>query len=288
MTGPLDLKGRTIFISGASRGIGLAIALRAARDGANIAIAAKTAVANPRLNGTIYSAVQEVERAGGKALPIVVDIRDDTSVQIAVDQAANHFGGIDICVNNASAIHVADTLATDAKRYDLMHQVNARGTYMLSRACIPYLKESENPHVLALSPPLHLRPDWLARFPAYAVSKLNMSLYMLAMAEEFRSSGIAFNGLWPRTAIATTALSMGSGDEGQIVARKPEIMAEAACAIFRRPARACTGRFLLDDEVLWEEGWTDFTGFETGAGKPLSLDLFVNPEAWAPPGVVVA
>ncbi|WP_150293251.1 SDR family oxidoreductase [Sphingobium estronivorans] len=288
MAGRVDLTGRTIFISGASRGIGLAIALRAAREGANIAIAAKTAEPGPKSRETVYDAAQAIERLGGKALPLVVDIRDGEAIEAAVGKAADHFGGIDICVNNASAIHVAGTLGTGAKQYDLMHQINGRGTYLLSRACIPYLKSAENPHVLALCPPVHLRPEWFSQFPAYTVSKLNMSLFMMAMAEEFRSAGIAFNGLWPRTAIATAALSMGNDGENPIVARRPDIVAEAACAIFRRDARACTGRFFLDDEILWEEGWTDFAGFEQRRGVPLTLDLFVSRDAWAPPGVVVA
>lgn len=282
-----DLAGRTLFITGASRGIGLAIALRAAREGANIVIAAKTAEPNPRLAGTIHSAAEAVEREGGKALALAVDIRDQAAVDEAVGKAVERFGGIDICVNNASAISLGGTLATDGKRYDLMHQINARGTYMVSRACIAHLRASANPHVLALSPPLDIRPQWFAPFPAYAVAKFNMSLYMMAMAEEFRSEGIAFNGLWPRTAIATAALSVaGAGGQG-LRARRPEIMAEAACAIFKRLAKACTGRFFLDDEVLWEEGWTDFSAFAPDAGEPLSIDLFVDAQAWAPPGVMV-
>lgn len=288
MTTQGDLAGRTVLISGGSRGIGLAIALRAAREGANIAIAAKTATPDPKLSGTIFSAAEEVERAGGRALPLVVDVRDENAVQEAVDKTVDHFGGIDVCVNNASAIHVAGTLETSAKRYDLMHQINARGTYLLSRACIPHLKSSNNPHVIALCPPLDLRPEWFGRFPAYAISKFNMSLCMMAMAEEFRSLGIAFNGLWPRTAIATAALSMGRAQGNGLVARKPDIVAEAACAIFRRPAHACTGRFFLDDEILWEEGWRDFSPFEQVPGAPLTLDLFVSREGWAPPGVTIA
>ena len=282
-----DLEGRTLFVTGGSRGIGLAIALRAAREGANIVIAAKTAEPNPKLAGTIHSAAEEVERQGGKALALAVDIRDQAAVEEAVGKAVERFGGIDICVNNASAISLGGTLETDAKRYDLMHQINARGTYMVSRACIPHLRASGNPHVLALSPPLDIRPQWFGRVPAYAVSKFNMSLYMMAMAEEFRSEAIAFNGLWPRTAIATAALSVAGADGQALRARRPDIMAEAACAIFKRPARACTGRFFLDDEVLWEKGWTDFSAFAPDAEGPLSVDLFVDREAWAPPGVAV-
>lgn len=288
MTTRADLKDCTLFISGASRGIGLAIALRAAEEGANIAIVAKTAESTAKSSGTVYSAAEEVERRGGRALPLVVDIRDDGAVEHAVDETVRHFGGIDICVNNASAIHIGGTLTTNAKRYDLVHQINARGTYLVSRACVPHLKHSPNPHVIALCPPLQLRPEWFGQFPAYAISKFNMSLCMMAMADEFRSLGIAFNGLWPRTAIATAALSMGGDQAVDLVPRRPEIVAEAACAIFKRSARTCTGRFFLDDEILWEEGWADFSRFEQKPGAPLSLDLFVDKDAWAPPGVCVA
>ena len=283
-----SLKNRTLFITGASRGIGLAIALRAAREGANIVIAAKTAEPSPKQTETIYTAAAAVERVGGKALPLVVDIRDDAAVEDAAAQATATFGKIDICVNNASAIHLGGTLETDVKRYDLMHQINGRGTYIVSRACVAHMRTSDNPHVLALCPPLQLRPEWFSRFPAYAVAKFNMSLYMMAMADEFRTQGIGFNGLWPRTAIATAALSMGGSDMPPVVARTPEIVAEAACAIFKRSARACTGKFFLDDEILWEEGWRDFSDFERIPGTPLSLDLFVDKDAWAPPGTSVA
>lgn len=283
----MDLAGKTFFITGASRGIGRAIALRAAREGANIVIAAKTESPHPRLPGTIHSVAREVEAAGGRALALVVDIRDEAMIGVAVERAVEAFGGIDICVNNASAINLGGTLVVDGRRYDLMHQINARGTYLVSRACIPYLRRADNPHVLGLCPPPQLRPEWFSRFPAYAVSKFNMSLFMTAFAAEFRSEGIAFNGLWPRAAIDTAALAMG--EEGaRLVARGPEIVAEAACAIFRRRARACTGRFFLDDEVLWEEGRTDFSEFRPKGDEPLSLDLFVDREGWAPPGVVVA
>lgn len=283
----MSLAGKTIFITGASRGIGLAIALRAAKDGANIVVAAKTAEPHPKLPGTIHTAADAITQAGGQALPLIVDVRDDHSVENAVNAAVQRFGGIDICVNNASAISLAGTLETDMKRYDLMHQINARGTFLVSQACLPHLRKASNPHVLTLCPPLDLRPQWFADFPAYAVSKFNMSLYTMAMAAEFRSEGIAFNGLWPRSAISTSAVKFaadGSGETRQ--GRAPAIMAEAACVIFNRNARSCTGGFFLDDEVLWEEGVTDFSVFNEGGGD-LSVDLFVDADAWAPPGVTV-
>ncbi|MBY8825645.1 SDR family oxidoreductase [Sphingomonas colocasiae] len=283
-----DLCGKTLFITGASRGIGLAIALRAAREGANIVIAAKSSVPRPGISGTIFTAADAIERAGGKALPIAVDIRDGDAIDAAVEKAVAHFGGVDICVNNASAINLGGTLAVNAKSHDLMHQINARGTYLVSRACLPHLLRSANPHVLALSPPPHMRPHWFGRFPAYALSKFGMSIYMMAMAEEFRAQGVAFNGLWPRTAIATAALGMGGEQSAGIVARRPEIMAEAACTIFKRDARACTGRFFLDDEVLWEAGHRDFDAYQDVPGMPLTLDLFVDRDAWTPPGVAIA
>jgi citronellol/citronellal dehydrogenase len=285
----MSLQGKTLFITGASRGIGLAIALRAARDGANIVVAAKTAEPHPKLPGTIHSAAQEIEAAGGNALPIVVDVRDEASVNAAVEATVERFGGIDICVNNASAISVTPTLETDMKRYDLMHQINARGTFLVSRACVPHLRKSENPHVLALSPPLDLRAHWFAAHPAYTVAKFNMSLYMMAMAEEFREEGIAFNGLWPRTTVATSAIKFAlSGEEGMGRSRAPEIMADAAYAIFNRPARSCTGQFFLDDEVLWADGVSDFSSYGQTADGAFDVDLFVDPQAWAPPGVKVS
>lgn len=283
----MSLNGKTLFITGASRGIGLAIGLCAARNGANVVVAAKTAEPHPKLPGTIHSAAAEIEAVGGQALPLVVDVRDEASVAAAVAAAVERFGGIDICVNNASAISLTGTLETDMKRYDLMHQINARGTYLVTRACIPHLRRAANPHVLALSPPLDFRPHWFAAHPAYTVAKYNMSLYMMAMAAEFHGEGIAFNGLWPRTTVATSAIRFAlSGEQGMERSRSPEIMADAACAIFRRPARACTGRFFLDDEVLWEEGVTDFSGY-AGSSRALAVDLFVDPEATAPPGVLV-
>lgn len=279
----MTLAGKTLFITGASRGIGLAIGLRAARDGANVVVAAKTDQPHPKLPGTVHSAAAEIEAAGGQALPIVLDVRDETSVTAAVEAAVSRFGGIDICVNNASAIGLTGTLATDMKRYDLMHQINARGTFLVTRACIPHLREASNPHVLALSPPLDFRPHWFASHPAYTVAKYNMSLYMMAMAAEFRADGIAFNGLWPRTTIATAAIKFAlSGDEGMRRSRTPEIMADAAHAIFCRPARSCTGRFFLDDEVLWAEGVSDFSGYAVDPEAPLAIDLFVDPATFGP------
>jgi citronellol/citronellal dehydrogenase len=282
----VSLAGKTLFITGASRGIGLAIGLRAARDGANIVVAAKTDAPHPKLPGTIHTAAAEVEAAGGQALAVVVDVRDEASVQAAVAAAVERFGGIDICVNNASAISLTGTLETEMKRYDLMHQVNARGTFLVSRACIPHLRQAENPHVLAISPPLDLRPEWFARFPAYSAAKFGMSLYMMAMAAEFRAEAIAFNGLWPRTTIATSAIKFGrGGDDGLSRSRRPEIMAEAAYAIFNRPARAFTGQFVIDDDVLWAEGETDFSAYAVDPAGPLAADLYVDPAAPTPPGV---
>ena len=284
----MTLQGKTLLITGASRGIGLAIGLRAARDGANVVIAAKTSQPHPKLPGTIHTAAEQIEAAGGRALPVVVDVRDETSVREAIDAALNRFGGIDICVNNASAISLAGTLETDMKRYDLMHQVNARGTYLVSRLCIPHLRKAANPHVLALCPPLDLRPQWFAAHPAYAAAKYGMSLYMMAMAAEFRHEGIAFNGLWPRTTIATSAVKFALGG-GELLdrSRTPEILADAAHAIFCRPARSATGQFYLDDEVLWAEGVTDFSRYACSSAEMLAVDLFVDPAAPAPPGIRV-
>jgi citronellol/citronellal dehydrogenase len=282
----MSLSGKTLFVTGASRGIGLAIGMRAARDGANVVIAAKTAQPHPKLEGTIYSAAEQIESAGGRALPLVVDVRDESSVSAAIDAAVKRFGGIDICVNNASAISLTGTLETDMKRYDLMHQINARGTFLVSRICIPVLRNSKNPHVLTLCPPPELRPQWFAPYPAYAVAKYGMSLYTLAMAAEFQHEGIAFNGLWPRTTIATSAVKVVfANPEFMARSRTPNIMADAAHAILCRPARSCTGRFFLDDEVLWAEGISDFRSYVCKAVNGLAVDLFVDPTAPAPPGV---
>lgn len=282
----MTLSGKTLFITGASRGIGLAIALRAARDGANVAIAAKTTTPHPKLAGTIHTAAEQVEAAGGKALPLAVDVRDESSVVDAVEQAVARFGGIDVCVNNASAISLTPSLETEMKRYDLMQQVNARGTFLTSRACVPHLRKSANPHILTLSPPLDLRPEWFAAHLPYTMSKYGMSLVMLGMAEEFRRDGIACNALWPRTAIATAAVEFALGGEPMLrQSRRPEIMADAAHAILTRSAREFTGRFLIDDEVLAGTGVTDFDQYRCDPTQDLFVDFFVDPEAPLPPGV---
>jgi citronellol/citronellal dehydrogenase len=269
------LAGKTLFITGGSRGIGLAIALRAARDGANVAIAAKTAEAHPKLPGTIYTAAEAIEKAGGKALPLQVDIRDENAVEAAVAKTAETFGGLDICINNASAINLTGTLETAPKRFDLMMGVNTRGTFVTSRAAIPYLKKAANPHILTLSPPLNLNPAWFAPHVAYTIAKYGMSLCVLGMAEEFRGDGIAVNALWPRTVIATAALQMipGMNTDG---CRKPEIMADAAWHILTGPSRALTGQFLIDDEVLAAAGVTDFSRYAQTPGHPLYPDLFLD------------
>jgi citronellol/citronellal dehydrogenase len=277
MTG---LGGKTLFVSGGSRGIGLAIAVRAARDGANVVIAAKTAEPNPKLPGTIHSAAAEIEQAGGRALPVVCDIRDESSVRAAVEAAVRHFGGIDILLNNASAISLTGTLDTPMKRFDLMFGVNVRGTYLCSQACLPHLKQSagrnRNPHILTLSPPLNLDPKWFRDHVAYTMAKYGMSLCVLGMAEEFSDDGIAVNALWPRTVIATAALAMIPGAREQLDrTRRPEIMADAAHAILTRDARATTGNFFIDDEVLRESGVTDFDVYAVKPGMPLQPDLFL-------------
>jgi citronellol/citronellal dehydrogenase len=284
----MSLAGKTLFVTGASRGIGLAIALRAARDGANVAIAAKTAEPHPKLPGTIYTAAEEIEAAGGKALPLIVDVRDEASVMDAVAQTVARFGGIDITVNNASAIQLTGTLQTDMKRYDLMNQVNARGTFLTSKATIPHLKNSANPHVLMLSPPLDMSAKWFAGHTAYSMAKFGMSMCVLGMAEEFRADGIAFNALWPRTGIATAAIRNAlAGDEGMRRCRTPEIMADAAYAIFNKPAREFTGNFLIDDSFLYGEGVRDFEQYRVDASQPLMPDFFVPADSRPPPGVVV-
>ncbi len=271
-----SLKGKTLLITGASRGIGLAIGLRAARDGANIAIAAKTAEPHPKLQGTIHSAAEEIEAAGGKALPLVVDIRSEEAVVKAVEKTAETFGGIDILINNASAISLTGTLQTDMKRYDLMHQVNARGTFLCSKTCIPHLKKAENPHILNLSPPLNMEERWFAPHVAYSMAKYGMSLCVLGMAGELRKDGVAVNALWPRTTIATAAIqNLLGGDEIMKRSRKPEILADAAHIILRRKARECTGNFFIDDEVLASEGITDLTDYAVDPGQQLAPDFFV-------------
>jgi len=279
----MSLAGKTLFITGASRGIGLAIALRAARDGANIAIAAKTAEPHPRLSGTIYTAAEEIERAGGKALPLVVDVRDEAVVRDALDRTAARFGGVDIVVNNASAISLTPVADTDMKRFDLMHQINARGTFVVSKWAIPHLEKAANPHILMISPPLDMQEKWFAPHTAYSMSKFGMSLVVLGLAGELRSRNIAVNALWPRTVIATAAIqNLLGGDARMRQARKPEIMADAAHAVFCKPARELTGRFLIDDNFLAECGVTDFERYRIDPAQPLARDFFV-PDAIAPP-----
>jgi citronellol/citronellal dehydrogenase len=283
------LTGKTLFITGASRGIGLAIALRAARDGANIAIAAKTADPTPKLEGTIYSAAEAIEKAGGTALPIVCDIRFEDQVQSAVDQTVARFGGIDICVNNASAISLTPTTKTDMKRYDLMHSINGRGTFLVSKTCIPHLAKSFNPHILMLSPPLDMKAKWFAPHVAYTMAKYNMSLCVLGMAAELKSQGIAVNALWPRTSIATAAVqNLLGGDQLIQMSRTPEILADAAYLMFQQPAKTFTGQFAIDDSLLHTLGGvSDFESYRVNANKPLASDFFVPDESAPPPGVKV-
>ena len=271
----MSLAGKTLFVTGASRGIGLAIALRAARDGANVAVAAKTVTPDPRLPGTIFTAAEEIEKAGGKALPIACDIRDEQSVEKAIADTAAKFGGIDILVNNASAISLTGTLQTPMKRFDLMNQINQRGTFMVSQKALPHLLKAANPHVLNLSPPLDFDLKWFANHPAYTLAKYSMSVYAWAMAAEFKGK-VAFNCLWPRTGIATAAIrNVLGGDEGMKACRKPEIMADAAYAIFNRPSGECSGNFFIDDEVLAAEGVTNFDQYAVSPGTPLMPDFFV-------------
>jgi citronellol/citronellal dehydrogenase len=272
-----NLSGKTLFITGASRGIGLAIALRAAKDGANIAVAAKTSAPNPKLPGTIHAAAAEIRQAGGAAIALECDIRSEQQIERAVASTVQKFGGIDICVNNASAIDLSPTLQIDPKRYDLMHQINVRGTFFVSRTCIPHLKRASNPHVLTLSPPLQLVPGWFAPFPAYALAKYSMSIYSMAMAEEFRADGIAFNTLWPRTVIATAAVRNLLGGESVIArSRTAEIVADAAWQILTRNSRTFTGQHCIDEQILSEAGVTNFDSYRTVPGSgPLTPDLFV-------------
>jgi citronellol/citronellal dehydrogenase len=272
----MSLKGKTLFITGASRGIGLAIGLRAARDGANVVIAAKTAEPHPKLPGTIYTAAAEIEAAGGRALPLLVDVRDEEAVKGAIGKAAETFGGLDIVVNNASAISLTPTPQTDMKRFDLMHQINTRGTYMVSKYAIPHLEKAENPHILMLSPPLDFTERWFAPHLAYSLAKYGMSLCVLGLSGELRGRGIAVNALWPRTTIATSAVkNLLGGDQIVQASRTPEILADAAHAIFLKPAKGFTGQFLIDDVFLHGEGVRDFERYRVDPSKPLMPDFFV-------------
>lgn len=272
-----SLAGKTLFISGASRGIGLAIALRAAKDGANVAIAAKTAEPNPKLPGTIFSAAKEIEAAGGKALPLVCDIRFEEQVYAAVAKTVETFGGIDVCVNNASAISLTGTLDTPMKRYDLMHGINTRGTFLVSQACLPHLLKAKNPHILNLSPPLNLKPKWFGSHVAYTMAKYGMSMCVLGMAEEFKEQGVAVNALWPRTVIATAAVqNLLGGDEVMKQSRTPEIMADAAHVVLTRNSREFTGNFCIDDEVLASAGVKDLSKYASTPGAEPLPDFFLD------------
>jgi citronellol/citronellal dehydrogenase len=271
------LQGKTLLITGSSRGIGKAIGLAAARDGANVVITGKSSVPNPKLPGTIFSAAEEIERAGGRALALQLDVRDEAQIAEAVAKAVERFGGIDVLVNNASAIFLAGTVETPAKRWDLMHQVNARGTFLCSQACIPHLAKARNPHILNLSPPLQMNARWFAPHVAYTMAKFGMSMCVLGMAEELRDRGIAVNALWPRTVIDTAALNLLGGDELARHARRPEIVADAARFVLLRDSRSCTGNFFVDDEVLRSEGIADLSGYAAVPGNELVPDFFVDP-----------
>ena len=280
----MSLKGKTLFITGASRGIGLAIALRAARDGANVAVAAKTDTPHPKLPGTIHSAAQEIEQAGGKALPLVVDVREEETVKQALDATAKEFGGIDIVVNNASAIQLTPVVQTDMRRFDLMHQINARGTFMVSKHAIPHLLKADNPHILMLSPPLDMKEKWFAAHTAYTMAKFGMSLVVLGLAGELRGR-VAVNALWPRTTIATAAVkNLLGGDTLMRMSRTPEILSDAAYSIFHKP-KTFTGNFLIDDTFLTQEGVTDFDKYRADPTQRLQIDFFVPDDMPPPQGV---
>ncbi len=285
----MSLSGKTLFITGASRGIGLAIALKAAKDGANIAIAAKTDTPHPKLPGTIHSAAEEVEKAGGKALPLVVDVRDEVNVNEALKKTADKFGGIDIVINNASAIQLLPTTQLDMKRFDLMHQINARGTFVVSKFAIPFLEKSRNPHILMLSPPLDMQQKWFAPHTGYTMAKYGMSLVVLGLSGELKSKGIAVNALWPRTTIATAAVNnLLGGDALMQRSRTPDILADAAVRIFEKPSREFSGNFLIDDNFLAGEGVTDFDKYRVNPAQSLQMDFFVPDNIPAPPGVSLA
>jgi citronellol/citronellal dehydrogenase len=284
-----SLHGKTLFITGASRGIGLAIALAAAREGANVAVAAKTEAPHPKLPGTIHTAAADIEKAGGRALPLVVDVREEASVAAAIERTVAAFGGLDIVVNNASAIQLTGTLETDMRRFDLMHQVNARGTFMVSKYAIPHLEKAANPHILMLSPPLDLKEKWFAGHTAYSMAKYGMSLVVLGLAGELRPKGIAVNALWPRTTIATSAIkNLLGGDAIMRRSRTPDILADAACRIFAKPAKSFTGQFLIDDTFLTAEGVTDFDRYRVDPREPLAPDFFVPDDEKPPAGVSLA
>jgi citronellol/citronellal dehydrogenase len=283
------LEDRTLFITGASRGIGLAIALRAARDGANIAIAAKTAEPHAKLEGTIYTAAKEIEAAGGKALPIACDIRFEDQVEAAVGRTVATFGRLDICVNNASAISLTSAAATDMKRYDLMHGINARGTFLVSKTCIPHLRKGTNPHILMISPPLDMDRKWFAPHVAYSMAKFNMSIVALGLSGELAGDGIAVNALWPRTTIATAAVRNLLGGDALIRrSRTPEIMGDAAHLILTQDSKSFTGRFCIDDTLLYEQGVRDFEKYRVDKSMDLAPDFFVPDSMPPPPGVTVS
>lgn len=270
------LKGKTLFITGASRGIGKAIALRAAQDGANIAVVAKTKEPHPKLPGTVYSSVEDIESAGGNAIPCIADIRFEDQIQAAIDATLDNYGGIDILVNNASAINLSPTLEIEMKRYDLMFSVNVRGTFLCSKLCIPFLKKAENPHILNLSPPLNMDPKWFKNNLAYTMAKYGMSMCVLGMAEEFKNDGIAVNALWPRTSIATAAVRNLLGGKSAVKhSRKPEIVADAAYLILTKPSKECTGNFFIDEEILKEHGITDLDKYAEDSSVELYNDFFL-------------
>jgi citronellol/citronellal dehydrogenase len=281
----MSLAGRTLFISGGSRGIGLQIALKAARDGANIAIAAKTETPNPKLPGTIHTAAAEIEKAGGRALPLAVDVRDEETVKRAIEQTVATFGGLDILVNNASAISLTPVADTEMRRFDLMHQINTRGTFMACKYAIPYLKRADNPHILMLAPPLDMHEKWFAGRTGYSIAKFGMSLVVLGLAGELRGQ-VAVNALWPRTTIATAAVkNLLGGDALMRMSRTPDILADAAALIFAKPATSFTGNFLIDDNFLAAEGATDFEKYRVDPTQPLAPDFFVPDDIPPPPGV---
>ena len=285
----MSLKGKTLFITGASRGIGLAIALKAARDGANIAVAAKTETPHPKLEGTIHTAAAEIERAGGRALALACDVRDESAVKAAIEKTAAVFGGLDIVVNNASAVSRTPVTETDMKRFDLMHAINARGTFMVSKYAIPYLEKAKNPHILMNSPPLDMQEKWFSGSTGYSMAKFGMSMVVLGLAGELREKGIAVNALWPRTTIATAAIkNLLGGERVMAMSRTPEIMADAAYAVFLKPARTFTGNFLIDDTFLAGEGVKDFQKYRADPSQELAPTFFVPEQPPPPPGVVIS